>query len=156
MGCKIPLEVEQRTTDAGKGGDDRSCRRDRFAPQAWIREQPRMNKTGSTCRSRRIGRVARMLEDEESRRAVQRSGVEMSEAKVLGEATRERALAGGRGSVDRNNKRSSRHASSLISPPSPFIRERKPGKLVAIGAASSMRTGSLAASPKIRKAIAMR
>src|SRR5215472_10758268 len=156
VGREIPLQVEQRTADAGKRGDHRSRRRDRFAPQAWVREQPRMDKAGSPCRSNRIRRVARLFEHEKRRRAIKCSGVEVGEAEMLGEAARKGALAGGSGSIDRNDKGRSRHACCFIVPPSPFIRGRKSGKLVAIGVASSMRTGSLAASPKTRKAIAMR
>src|SRR6516162_10548994 len=115
-----------------------------------------MDKAGCPCCDRRIRRVARLIEDEKRRRPIERTGVEVGEAEMLGETTRKRALAGGRGSVDRDDEGASRHAPSFIVPPSPFIRERKPGKLVAIGAESSIRTGRRVAKPRTRNAIAIR
>ena len=65
-----------------------------------------------------------------------------------------------RGVSRRHQKRSRavfscRYAPPIVAP-SPFISAVNPGKLVAIGAASSMRTGVRVARPRTRKAIAIR
>src|SRR5437899_12202397 len=80
----------------------------------------------------------------------------MGKAETLGEAACERPLARSGGPVDGDDKGPGEHYSPVIVPPRPLISPIKPGKLVATGAASSIRTGSLAARPKMRKAIAMR
>src|SRR5215467_9774107 len=156
VGGEIPLQVEQGAPNARDRRDDRSSRRDCFAPQPRVRGQPRTDKPGSSCCGHGIGRVAPLLQNEKCRRPVKRSGVEVGETEMLSKAAGKRALAGGRGPVDRDDEGPSHHAALPIAPPSPFIRPRKPGKLVAIGAASSMHTGRRVAKPRTRNAIAIR
>ena len=81
-------------------------------------------------------------------RAIDQPGVEMAIAVMGGEALAERAFAGGRGSVDRDN-----HANSA---PSLCIIGTKSGKLVAMNAVSSTFTGASEASPIISADMAMR
>src|ERR1700689_490665 len=103
------------------------------------------------CRDIGIARVA-APQGTQGRGAVERSGVEISQAEMLRQALGERALARRRRPVDGDDQaRSSRSAA-----PSPFIRAGKPGKLVAMVAPSSIRTGFCAAIPRTRKAMAMR
>src|SRR5262249_60128496 len=80
--------------------------------------------------------------------AVDRPGVGVAKAIVGGELLAERALARGRRPVDGDD-----HERSA---PRPRIREEKPGKLVAMMAASSTRTGFSLAKPMTRNAMAMR
>ena len=93
MCSEIPLQLKQGTADAGDCGDYRSRRRNRFAPQPWIRKQPRIDKAGRPCRDHGISRIAALLENEKRRCPIKRSGVEVVEAEMLGEAARKRALA---------------------------------------------------------------
>src|SRR6266404_3595127 len=103
-----------------------------------------------------IGRIAGLVEDEKRDRSVQRAGVEVREPEAVGEAARQRTLSRSRRAVDRDNKGVNRHYSPRMTAPSPFISSTKLGKLVAIGAASSMRTGRRVARPRTRSAIAIR
>src|SRR5262245_35501886 len=85
--------------------------------------------------------------------AVELAGVEMSKRIMGGDALAERTLPRGCRSVDGDD-----HAQPLIenSAPSFVISFAKSGKLVAIMLASSTVTGSRAARPSVRKAMAMR
>src|SRR5262249_60726176 len=79
---------------------------------------------------------------------VDQPGVEVAQAIVRGEPLAERPLARGRRPVDGDD-----HERSA---PRPRIKAEKPGKLVAIMAASSTRTGCSLAKPMTRNAMAMR
>src|SRR4029077_7167406 len=103
-----------------------------------------------------IGRIAGLVEDEKRDRSVQRARVEMREPEAVGEAARQRALSRSRRAVDRDNKGVNRHYSPRMTAPSPLISATKPGKLVAIGAASSLRTGRRGRGARTRNAIASR
>src|SRR4051812_44005008 len=103
----------------------------------------------------------------------------MGEPELVGQPPRQRALAGGGRAIDRDDKGLFRdpgpparvvragkiaavpvpavaHGASIKRAPSRVISGTKSGKLVAIGLASSIRTGSRAARPSTRNAIAMR
>ena len=103
-----------------------------------------------------MGRVTTLLEYEKGGCAVERAGIEMGKAEAFGEPTGERALPRSRRPVDRDNEGAMPHYASPIAAPSRFIIEMKSGKLVPIGAASSMRTAVRAPRPRTRNAIAMR
>src|ERR1700732_5456519 len=96
---------------------------------------------GRPRRRRGIGWIAGLVEDEKRDGSVQRTRVEMREPEAVGNAARQRAFSRSRRAVDRDNKGTNRHASSRMTAPSPLISATKPGKLVAIGAPSSLGTG---------------
>ena len=86
------------------------------------------------------------------RLAVKPARFENREAVALRKTPRQRTLARGRGPVDGDDH----DRASAMAPPSAFIAAAKPGKLVAIVAPSSMRTGRRAAMPRTRNDMAMR
>src|SRR5262249_2727417 len=94
-----------------------------------------------------VGGVAG-IEQSHRHRAVDHPGVEVAQAIVGGEPPAERPLARGRRPVDGDD-----HEKSA---PRARIKAEKPGKLVAIMAASSTRTGFSLAKPMTRNAMAMR
>src|SRR6185369_8569274 len=73
---------------------------------------------------------------------------------MVGQAPGQRALAGRRGAVDRDDE--IHVLRRPIPAPSPFISSVKPGKLVSIGLPSSISIGALAAMPMTRNDIAGR
>ena len=95
-----------------------------------------------------IIRPAAGIEHGFGHRPVQQPGVEMAQAVMSGELLAERALAGGGGTVDGDD-----HAKSA---PRERISSTKPGKLVAMKAESSIRTGFSLASPMTSADMAMR
>src|SRR5260370_16355945 len=94
-----------------------------------------------------VGRVAGM-ERGLSHAGIDQPGVEGRQAVMRGGPLAERPLARGRRPVDGDD-----HESSA---PSDRIKAGKPGKLVAIKAASSIPTGFSLASPMTANAMAMR
>src|SRR5580700_9232546 len=157
MRGELALPRQQRGAHFGdrshnrRGAGDFLARQPRVAERCWIDLPCRL------CRGFRIGGVAAATEDQERRRTVELASIEMSEAETFGQPARQGALAGSGGAINRDNKGSGFvHACSASPAPSRFIKGRKSGKLVAIGRASSIRTGSRAARPSTRKAIAIR
>ena len=137
-------------------------------PQPRIAEKRRRDPARRRDRRARIGRIGALLEDEQGGRAVELAGVEIGECQIArrggapgcpcrkqpGRRSR-RQTGGARSSPPRGGKH---HCcwGSLNLAPIRLISGTKSGKLVAIGRASSIRTGSRAASPSTRNAIAMR
>src|SRR5262249_61746085 len=95
-----------------------------------------------------ISRGVAGIEKSLRHRAVDQAVVEMAQAIVGGEPLAERPLARGRWPIDGDD-----HERSA---PRPRIKAEKPGKLVAMMAASSTRTGCSLAKPMTRNAMAMR
>ena len=90
-----------------------------------------------------VRRVGAGLEHAAADRAVEQAGVEEREAQRVGQPPRQRALAGRGRAVDRDDERAGHDASAgSMRHPRPFIRPRKPGKLVSMASAPSTVTGS--------------
>jgi hypothetical protein len=142
------LEVEQRLAHGGNGGDDRGRLAHLATAQARLVEAPEIQRPRRRFRGRRILERAAGVEKGAGDPAVDEAGVEVRQPEMVGEAPRERPLAGGRRPVDGDD-----HA---IAAPSSRIRGTKLGKLVAIIAPSSTVIPSRAARPMTRKAMAMR
>src|SRR5579885_2377722 len=149
------LEGEQGGSFLQNGGDHRGGAADRLVAQARIVEQRRVE----AARRRRggfgIGRIAAGGEHAQRRGAVEPPGIEMGQAELCGEVSRQRALARGGRAVDGDDE-AAPHRISASSAPSPRIRSAKPGKLEAIVRASSTATGASLARPSTRNAIAIR
>src|SRR5215472_10058621 len=105
---------------------------------------------GPRCRgrTRRVVETVAGVEHRLRDRPVEQPGVEMPQPVMGGEAFAERPLAGSCRTVDGDDHEKS--------PPSARIRSAKPGKLVAMKAASSTVTGLSAARPSTSAAMAMR
>jgi hypothetical protein len=99
-------------------------------------------------RRRRRHRPAGGIDERLGDGAVDQAGVEMAQAVMGGEFPAERAFARGGRSVDGDDHERSH--------PSERISSTKSGKLVAMNALSSMRTGLSLASPITSAAMAMR
>ncbi len=153
-GSEIPLECEQGGADARDGGDRRGRGVGGGSSQIVPIQVPGPKLAGRTFRCRGIGGIATGIQDEAADRAIQQAGVEMGQAERVCQPTRQRALAGRRRTVDRND-RPGRHAAAR-SAPAWFIRATKPGKLVSMKAPSSTVTGWSVASPRTSAAIAIR
>src|SRR6185503_3182649 len=95
-----------------------------------------------------VGRLLAGIDDRLGHCAIQEARVEMAQAVMGREPLAERALARRGGSIERDD-----HDKSA---PSERISSTKPGKLVAMKAPSSMRTGSSDARPMTSADIAMR
>ena len=87
-----------------------------------------MNKRGSLRRSRGIGRIAPLFQNEKRRRPVKPSRVEMGETEMLSEPAGERTLARGRGTVYRDHERANRHAALSNRAPEPIYQGKEAGK----------------------------
>src|SRR6516225_2833826 len=122
------------------------------APTAWLLSAGSGKRVGSIASAAATARaiVGGMagIEQSHRHRAVDQPGVEVAQAIVGGEPPAERPLARGRRPVDGDD-----HEKSA---PRARIKAEKPGKLVAIMAASSTRTGFSLAKPMTRNAMAMR
>src|SRR6185437_3731385 len=99
-----------------------------------------------------IGGIAAGQEHMQRHGAVKSARLQMRQAEMPCEPPRQRALAGRRRPVDRDDH----GATGAIAAPRPFISATNPGKLVLIVSPSSMRVGFCAAMPSTRKAMAMR
>ena len=108
----------------------------------------RIERLGRGNRGGRVIWLMARVEHGFRHRPIEQAGVEMAQAVMRRESLAERALARGRRPIDGDD-----HARSA---PSPRISSAKPGKLVAIMATSSMRTGFSLARPMTRDAMAMR
>ena len=147
-----PLEIQQGGPDGGKGCHLGCGASHRFAAQTGFRQvfgaKP-LGDGGSGGAVRWIVSLAHHLEGDG---AVQKPSVEQRQPEMLCKPAGQRALAGGGRAVDGDD-----HAPAASTPaPRPFMKSGNPGKLVAIGAPSSMRTAWRAAAPSTRKAMAMR
>jgi len=127
-----------------------------FVAQPRVSEARKVQAARGFFRRYGIGRGTAGLEHTERRCAIKLAGVEMRETEPLGKPAGERALARCRRPVDRDDQRVVRHPISGKPAPRRFNSGTKPGKLVAIGRASSISTGDVAARPMTRNAIAMR
>src|SRR4029077_2359570 len=99
-------------------------------------------------RAHLVGEVETLVQQRFRHRAIDHAGVEVAIAVMMGEPFAERALAGCRRSVDRDNHENSAPRERIIG--------MKSGKLVAMKAVSSILTGLSAASPITSADIAMR
>src|SRR5260370_11651268 len=157
MRGEVALHRQQRGAHRRDRGDDGGSAGNLLVRQPRIVEHRRVDPPGGGRGGFRICRIGTGSQDQERRRAVELAGIEVGEAEAVGETPRQGALARSGRAVDRDNKRPDlAHAGSAKPAPSRFINGTKSGKLVAIDLASSIRTGSRAASPSTRKAIAMR
>ena len=123
------------------------------SPTAWdlergLVEARRIERLGGGDRGGYIVRTASGIEQRFGHRAVDQPGIEMAQAVMRRQPLAERAFARCRRSIDGDD-----HDKSA---PSERISSTKPGKLVAMKAESSMRTGLSAASPITSAAMAMR
>src|SRR6185295_2736422 len=143
---ELALETEQRFPDFEVGGDDRSGRRDILGPQILLMHEIGLEPARCCECGRFILWILARLEHRKPDHAVEGSRIE--EMKIVAPRQRpgERALAGRRGSIDRDD-----HGQGSMRQPMPFISVAKCGKLVAMVAPSSTLTGFLAASPMTRK-----
>src|SRR5215467_8235985 len=142
------LKRQHRLAHLGDGRDQRSRRAHRLALERRLVETGGIDRLGGGHRARAIVGGVAGIEQGFRHRAVDQPGVEVAQAIVGGELLAERPLARGRRPVDRDD-----HERSA---PSPHIKAEKPGKLVAMMAASSTRTGLSLAKPMTRNAMAMR
>ena len=147
--AKSCWKLEQRGAHLGDRRDDRGRLADVVALQRGLVELRRID-APSRRRSRasRVGRLMAGIEQRLRHRAIEQPGVEMAQAVMRGELLAERALAGGRRSVDGDD-----HERSA---PRRRISSVKPGKLVAMKAASSTPTGCSLPSPITSADMAMR
>ena len=163
---ELPLEVQQRRSHR------RLCRNLRRRSRRFVAAQVRLLQIFSAQRmgyrgdGLGVGRIMAGPHRLDPDRPVKKPRIQVGIAEMFGETPRQRALAGGRGSIDGDDDRrgknsllrrvSSHRQPRRMSAPSRFIRVTKPGKLVPIAAASSIATGSALAQPSTRNAIAMR
>src|SRR5262245_1615190 len=145
---EIALKRQHRLAHLGDGRDQRSRLAHRLALERRLVETAGIERLGGGHGTRAIFRGAAGIEQSLRHRAVDQAGVEMAQAIVGGEPLAERPLARGRRPVDGDD-----HERSA---PRPRIKAEKPGKLVAMMAASSTRTGCSLANPMTRNAMAMR
>ena len=164
---EAPLPGQQSSADLRHRGDPRGRLAHRPLPQARVGQPLRRQVGGRPRRRPRVVEVAPRVEQGQRDRAVEQTGIEMRQAVMQGEPLGERALARGGRAVDGDDEgrvvpvhgdiiRDHAAAPSSIRAPSASMVGRKLGKLVAIIAPSSTVTGLLAASPRTRKAMAMR
>lgn len=155
---EIPLEMEDCGPDGGHRGDQRSrFARLRCADRLLVdlRDIECLG-CGECCRL--VGRISSARPNGMPDGAVERSRVEVGEPVMRCQLAGERALAGCRRSIDGDDGSSRlRHCACPAKlAPRPRINPMKSGKLVTIMEASSTVTGLCAASPMIRKDMAIR
>src|ERR1039458_868835 len=148
LGGEIALEGQQRRAHLGDGGDHRSRLAHRMGLEGEFIEARRVERLGGGNRGGFVVRAAASIEHALRHRAIDQPGVEMAQSVMRGQPFAERALARGRRSVDGDD-----HDRSA---PSERISSTKPGKLVAMKAPSSMRTGLSLAKPITSAAMALR
>src|SRR5262245_3906289 len=74
-------------------------------PEAWVAERGWVERPGASERGREIDRILSTRQGVARDGAVERTGVEISESVMLGDALGDRALAGRRRPVDRDDHR---------------------------------------------------
>src|SRR5262245_60477985 len=74
-------------------------------PEAWVAERGGVERPGASERGREIDRILSTRQGVARDGAVERAGVEISESVMLGDALGDRALAGRRRPVDRDDHR---------------------------------------------------
>src|SRR5690606_1344939 len=160
LGREAPLEVEQRRPHRRNGCHLRSRFANRFVAQPGAGQIVCVDRSGRRSGGSGVRRILSSVENPARHGTIEQARVEIAELQVRRETARERSLARSRGTVHRDDHwplGAHRQASaSAIAPPTPFISATKPGKLVAMGAASSTVTASPVAMPSTRKDMAIR
>src|SRR5215831_2480516 len=147
-GGKILLQPQQRCPHLWNCRDDGSGLAGRMAFERGFVELGRIEGLRRSDRSRDIIELVARVKHRLRHRAIEQPGIEMPQPVMGCEALPKGSLAGRRRTVDGDD-----HSRS---PPSPRMRSAKPGKLVAMKAASSTLTGLSAARPSTSAAMAMR
>src|ERR1700733_831433 len=145
---KLPLKIQQHLAHFRVGRDHGSGCADLVRFQRRIVEGLGVQPPRRFDRGGLIREVSPLADQRVRDSAVDRAGIEVTVAIMRGQALGERALARGRGSVDRNNHERSAPRERIIG--------MKSGKLVAMKAVSSTLTGSSEASPMTSADIAIR
>src|SRR5487761_2116461 len=139
LGGESALEGKQRSTHLGDSRDYRGRLAYFVGFERGLVDTRRIERLGGGNGGGLVVRAAAGIEHGLGHRAVDQPGVEMAKAVMCRELLAERTFARGRRPIDGDN-----HEKSA---PSERISSTKPGKLVAMKAESSMRTGLSAASP---------
>src|SRR5712692_5786920 len=147
-GGKILLQLQQRRSHLRNSRDHGGGLAGCVALERGFVELGRIEGLRCGDRARDIIERVAGVKHRLGHRPVEQPGIEMTQPVMGGETLAERSLAGGGRTVDGDN-----HSRS---PPSPRMRSAKPGKLVAMKAASSTVTGLSAARPSTSAAMAMR
>jgi len=154
LGGEGALKIQQRGTHARDRSDGSRGHIGHGSAQVFPIQVGRLQCTCLGLGGGGIRRISASVQHAAADRAIQEAGIEVGQSKRRGNAPCQRALAGGRGPVDRNDG-AALHAGDSAAP-TRFISSMKPGKLVSMMPASSTVTGCSVAAPSTSAGMAMR